>query len=58
MKRLSATDCDWILIIDDDAMIAPDYIAELKRPSLSHEYLAYSGTVTTKGAIDTSHRRF
>ena len=58
MKRLSATDCDWILIIDDDAMIAPDYIAELKKAILSHEYLAYSGTVTTKGAIDTSHRRF
>ena len=58
MKRLSATDCDWILIIDDDAMIAPDYIAELKKAILSHEYLAYSGTVTTKGPIDTSHRRF
>ena len=39
MKRLSATDCDWILIIDDDAMIAPDYIAELKKAILSHEYL-------------------
>ena len=58
MKRLADTDCDWILIIDDDAMIAPDYIAELKTSILKHEYLAYSGTVTTNGAIDTSHRRF
>ena len=58
MRRLADTDCDWILIIDDDAMIAPDYMAELKTSILKHEYLAYSGTVTTNGAIDTSHRRF
>lgn len=58
IKRLAATDCDWLLIIDDDAMIAPDYVAELKKAVLTHDYLVYSGTVTTKGAIDTSHRRF
>lgn len=58
MKRLSDTDCDWILIIDDDAMIAPDYVAELKKAVINHKYLAYSGTVTTRGTIDTSHRRF
>ena len=58
MNRLANTDCDWLLIIDDDAMIAPDYIAELQKAVLHTDYLAYSGTVTTAGAIDTSHRRF
>ena len=28
---LGKTDCDWILIIDDDAMIAADYIEQLQK---------------------------
>ena len=31
---------------------------ELQKAVLHTDYLAYSGTVTTAGAIDTSHRRF
>ena len=58
LEDLGKTDCDWILIIDDDAMIAADYIEQLQKAILKTNYLAYSGTVTTSGAIDTTHRRF
>lgn len=58
LEDLGKTDCDWILIIDDDAMIAADYIEQLQKAILKTNYLAYSGTVTTAGAIDTTHRRF
>ena len=57
LSRLSETDCDWCLIIDDDAMIAPDYIEEIEKAILRTDYLAFSGTVKTAGKIDTSHRR-
>ena len=57
LEVLSAGDCDWVLIIDDDAMIAPTYMEEIGKAIGSHSYLAYSGTVRTAGAIDTSHRR-
>ncbi len=57
LEVLSAGDCDWVLIIDDDAMIAPTYMEEIEKAIGSHSYLAYSGTVRTAGAIDTSHRR-
>ena len=40
---LGKTDCDWILIIDDDAMIAADYIEQLQKAILKTNYLAYSG---------------
>lgn len=51
-------DLDWILIIDDDAMIASDYIRQCdkiirRRPNM----VACSGTVYTEGKIQTSHRR-
>lgn len=39
-------------------MIAADYIEQLQKAILKTNYLAYSGTVTTAGAIDTTHRRF
>lgn len=39
-------------------MIAADYIEQLQKAILKTNYLAYSGTVTTSGAIDTTHRRF
>ena len=58
IENLGKTDCDWILIIDDDAMIAADYIEQLQKAILKTNYLAYSGTVTTAGSIDTTHRRF
>lgn len=57
LSKLAETDCDWILIIDDDAMIAPDYMEKSQTEIKRTNYLAYSGTVMTAGNIDTSHRR-
>ena len=49
---------DWVLIIDDDAMIAEDYIQKCdfvirRYPNV----VACSGTVYTEGKIQTIHRR-
>lgn len=57
LKQISMTDCDWILIIDDDAMLGRTYMKEIDRAIRETSFLAYSGTVATKGSIDTSHRR-
>ena len=51
-------DFDYILIIDDDAMIEHCYMQKIidfadKNPT----YNAFAGTVTTDGHIDTYHRR-
>lgn len=51
-------DLDWVLIIDDDAMIALDYIQQCdkmirRRPNM----VACSGTVYTDGKIQAIHRR-
>lgn len=51
-------DLDWVLIIDDDAMIAPDYIQKCDRVIRRYpNFVACSGTVYTDGKIQTSHRR-
>lgn len=57
LKEMAKSDCDWVLIIDDDAMISPIYMEEISRAIAGSRYLAYSGTVETEGAIDGSHRR-
>lgn len=57
LEKLAEGDCDWILIIDDDAMIAPAYMEKIRNAVRSHPCQAYSGTVRTEGVIDTSHRR-
>ncbi len=57
LSQLSQRELDWILIIDDDAMLERTYIEEIARAIRETDYLAYSGTVITHGAIDTSHRR-
>lgn len=52
------TDNDWILIIDDDAMISQNYIETIKVYSDLHKDIkAFSGTVKTEGKIITDHRR-
>lgn len=51
-------DLDWLLIIDDDAMIARDYIAVCDRFLKKHPDInSCSGTVRTEGKIQTIHRR-
>ena len=51
-------DCDNVLIIDDDAMIAPDFISSCDSwLSANPESPACSGTVMTDGEIQLNHRR-
>lgn len=49
---------DCVLIIDDDAMIAADYMEQILRARQQHpKYKAFAGTVRTDCKIDTFHRR-
>ena len=49
---------DWFLLIDDDAMIAPDFLSSIAEAVKSHpECGAFTGVVETEGQIDTLHRR-
>nr|MCR4674296.1 glycosyltransferase [Lachnospiraceae bacterium] len=49
---------DFILIIDDDAMIAKDYMSQLISAAKHHPNIpAFCGSVHTQGKIDLSHRR-
>lgn len=47
---------DYVLLIDDDAMIANDFLYKILL-EINDSINAYSGTVYTDGKIDTSHRR-
>lgn len=50
----------WLIMIDDDAMIRPDYAANTAdriRKDGSQEYSAYAGTVYENGRIALNHRR-
>lgn len=49
---------DWVLIIDDDAMIARDYMEKIIEFAEQHKNVnACSGIVKTNGSITTIHRR-
>ena len=51
-------DAECLLIIDDDAMIAGDYMEQILRARQRQpQYEAFAGTVKTDGRIDTFHRR-
>lgn len=47
---------DYVLLIDDDAMLDSRYLQEIDN-HIDNRILAYSGTIRTGGVIDTSHRR-
>lgn len=50
------TEC--VLIIDDDAMLAADYMEKLLKAREQHqEYQAFAGSVKVEGKIDTYHRK-
>jgi GT2 family glycosyltransferase len=49
-------DTDYVLLIDDDAMLAASFLEEIDKHR-ENGVLAYSGTIRTDGVIDTSHRR-
>lgn len=49
---------DCVLIIDDDAIIARDYMEQILRVRHQQpQYKAFAGKLTTNGKIDTFHRR-
>lgn len=49
-------DSDYVLLIDDDAMLDSHFLEEIDKHR-EESILAYSGTIRTDGKIDTSHRR-
>lgn len=62
LRKMVSANCDWLLLIDDDAMLRPDYLEKLAaavetRGQNHAQYPACSGTVMTGGAIDRHHRR-
>lgn len=58
IERSLEKDVDCILIIDDDAMIAIDYMEKiLQARQHNTQYKAFAGTLKTDRKIDTFHRR-
>lgn len=58
IERALEKDVDCVLIIDDDAMIAKDYMEQILQERRRYpQYKAFAGTVKTDGKIETSHRR-
>lgn len=54
-KKLST---DWILLIDDDAMLEPNYLEMIDKASNEHPNCkAFSGSVKTDNVIDITHRK-
>lgn len=51
-------DAEWLLLIDDDAMLSNNYIEEItKATTLYPGCKAFSGSVVTDGKIDVTHRK-
>lgn len=57
IKLADGADPDWILIIDDDAMIRRDYMEILMKFSDEPKVNALAGSVYVDGKIHTMHRR-
>lgn len=58
MDYANTVDLDWVLVIDDDAMIRPDYMEQLMNYAKAHgEVNALAGSVYVDGKVDTMHRR-
>lgn len=51
-------DAEWLLLIDDDAMLSEDYLDVIMKEAEKHsDSQAFSGTVVTGGVIDITHRK-
>ena len=50
------SEIDYVLLIDDDAMIDKAFVSSIDS-QMEDKYLAYSGTVYMDGNIDVTHRR-
>lgn len=47
---------DYVLLIDDDAMLSRNFLKQIEKSIVNNIY-AYSGSVLTGGVIDRTHRR-
>lgn len=56
MRRAADLKTDWVILIDDDAMLQPDYARLLLREAVQG-WQVLAGTVRTDGAVDSFHRR-
>lgn len=62
LSLVKESDTDWCIIIDDDAILNPDFFENIAKQIKIDEMnnrssLAYAGTVTTNGQIQTEHRQ-
>ena len=59
LKQFEDLSTDWVLIIDDDAIIRPDFIKEMKIAIEAHkdQYKADAGVVFEGGIPNTLHRK-
>lgn len=58
IERAVGKNVDCVLVIDDDAIIAEDYMEKiLAARNLHPQYKAFAGAIETAGRIDTFHRR-
>lgn len=58
IERAAETAAAWVLVIDDDAIIAIDYMEQIFAAAQQNaRYQAFAGAVTVNGQIDTCHRR-
>lgn len=58
IERAAETAVAWVLVIDDDAIIAIDYMEQIFAAAQQNaRYQAFAGAVTVNGQIDTCHRR-
>lgn len=59
LKQMEKENVDWILIIDDDAIIRKDFIESIAKAIENNEdkYLAYSGVVIEDGEPSIFHRK-
>lgn len=58
IARAAAYDVDCVLMIDDDAILAADYMENLLNARKQHpSYGAFAGCVKVDGKIDTCHRK-
>lgn len=58
IERAAQTAATWVLIIDDDAVIALDYMEQIFATAQQNPtQQAFAGAVMVNGQIDTCHRR-
>lgn len=56
IKRAADLTADWVILIDDDAMLHPDYAGLLLKEA-EQGWRVLAGTVQTGGTVDRLHRR-